>query len=155
MISLQSIEIFYGHTLPAYVVVVPRLGERIGQLVQASGRQQKSIALKAGIDPAVLNRIITGRIANPGFEIVAKIARELNVSLDVIAGDAARPESADTLPPDRSVWRYRRLLEALEQLDDTSRARIARFAEWTARTIASVDRGDAASAPHQRNQRRG
>lgn len=149
---IKSIEIFYGRVGGSYLAVVPRLGERLRQLVEASGRQHKSIALKAGVNVTTFSKILSGEDRNPGFELVARIARELNVSLDEILSDGFRPPVPEGPPLTR---RYRRLIEALELLDDTSRVRIARFAEWTARTIAAAGQRDTESGPRERNQRRG
>jgi transcriptional regulator with XRE-family HTH domain len=48
---------------------------RLRQSVEQSGRKHSFIAEEAGISPATLSRILTGRSKRPAFVVVVNIAR--------------------------------------------------------------------------------
>lgn len=68
------------------VDVCVKLGRRIRSLRNERGIYQADLAEKAGISRITLSRIENGRM-DPGFRIVAKLARALGVSLaDLMEG---------------------------------------------------------------------
>ena len=60
-----------------------RIGNRIKELRSNKGLDSKSLALYAGIDPANLCRIESGKYS-VGFDILAKIASVLGMKIDFV-----------------------------------------------------------------------
>lgn len=60
-----------------------RIGNRIKELRSDKGLDSKSLALYAGIDPANLCRIESGKYS-VGFDILAKIANVLGMKIDFV-----------------------------------------------------------------------
>lgn len=61
------------------------------KLAEQEGKITRSmLASKAGISQASFSNIMTGEIKNPGVYIVAKIAKELNCSIDELIGRKAK-----------------------------------------------------------------
>ncbi len=57
------------------------------KLAEQDGKNTRNIlASKAGISQASFSNIMTGDIKNPGVYIVAKLAKELNCSIDELIG---------------------------------------------------------------------
>lgn len=62
------------------------LGERIRQARKARGMSQKFLAAQIGISPTALNQIERGETRDPGVSRIVAIARQLQVSADVLLG---------------------------------------------------------------------
>lgn len=62
---------------------------KLGQLLkiarEISGKTLRDLEQETGISNALLSQIETGHVRQPGFQNVVKIARALNVKLDVLA----------------------------------------------------------------------
>jgi transcriptional regulator with XRE-family HTH domain len=76
-----------------------KIGPILHKALRASGRQQKEVALKLGMKPQVLNKILRGRVQDPGFETVWRIADELGVDFTKLT-DEARQAALDVMPVD-------------------------------------------------------
>src|SRR5690242_7074593 len=83
---------------PAYVCVydnsenmtqrsTEKITERLRAAVDRSGLKQSTIAAEAGIAPATLSRILTGRIAEPSFETIVAIVHALGESVGTVLGE--------------------------------------------------------------------
>jgi transcriptional regulator with XRE-family HTH domain len=54
---------------------------------EKQGKTAAEVARKAGIDPAMLSRLETGRVPNPTFETLSKIANALGLGVHLSVGD--------------------------------------------------------------------
>lgn len=61
------------------------LGEVLGIAREVSGRTLRDLERKTGVSNALISQIETGKIKDPGFSTVVKLAKALNVSLDRLA----------------------------------------------------------------------
>jgi SOS-response transcriptional repressor LexA len=107
-----------GDTVPVVSVV----GERLRDLIPTDRGEQVSVAYRAGVTPEALNKILRGRTKEPGFETIAKIARALGVSLDLLYSDTELPAAPHRAVPD-----------AISELD---RRRISAFVGWASSRFA-------------------
>lgn len=65
--------------------VMSTLGEVIGIAREVRGWTLRDLERVTGISNPLLSQIETGKVKNPGFGTVVKIARALNVSIDRLA----------------------------------------------------------------------
>ena len=61
--------------------------ERLRNAVDRTGKKHAFIAEEAGIDPTTLSRILTGKMRNPGFLSVVRIAHAAGESIGWILGE--------------------------------------------------------------------
>jgi SOS-response transcriptional repressor LexA len=85
------------------------IGERLDVIRRQRGMSQKQLADKLGMKPQALNKILLGKVQDPGFDTVARIADVLGVKLD----DVLRLERD-------AAWRD---LHHTEVIDDVAKAR--------------------------------
>src|SRR4051812_39983909 len=60
---------------------------RLRQAIDATGKEDKTIAADAGITKETLSRILNGAIQDPGFETMNRLAAATNVTIGWLAGD--------------------------------------------------------------------
>ena len=60
---------------------------RLREAVDRSWMKHAAIAREAGIAPATLSRILTGRSRRPGFALVVRIARAAGESIGWVLGE--------------------------------------------------------------------
>jgi len=60
---------------------------RLRQAIDATGKEDKTIAGDAGISKETLSRILNGAIQDPGFETMNRLAAATNVTVGWLAGD--------------------------------------------------------------------
>lgn len=58
------------------------LGQKIKKLRKDKGLTQEQLAIHANVSYTTLTKVENGAIKNPSFEIVASLAKALEVSLD-------------------------------------------------------------------------
>jgi len=112
-----------------------RVGNRLRALIPASRGEQKALAYRAGVRPETLNKILTGKTKEPGFETVVKLLGALNIQIDALIGGR---ETLRSVTPYESNEDYRRLIDALERADPFYREKILEHAMWEAELAASV-----------------
>lgn len=99
--------------------------ERLRQLIEDSGVQQKVVARRANIEPTALSSIVTGRTKEPGFWTLVAIIRDgLKMSVDDFVG---RPEVTSSLTPYEGNQSYRELIDWLESLPRRDRDTVLDF----------------------------
>jgi transcriptional regulator with XRE-family HTH domain len=82
--------------------------ERLREAVDRTGKKHSFVAEEAGIAPATLSRILTGRHQNPRFETVERIARACGVTIGWLMqerGCAFSPFELDRLQEAASIIR--------------------------------------------------
>jgi phage repressor protein C with HTH and peptisase S24 domain/transcriptional regulator with XRE-family HTH domain len=57
------------------------IGDRLSEFIRQSGLTQREVASRAGLKPAKLNKILKGRVKDPGFADIRKIAAVLNLDM--------------------------------------------------------------------------
>lgn len=65
-----------------------KLGEVLAMARGISGKSLRDLERETGISNALLSQIETGHVKQPSFHSVVKIARVLNVRLDILAEHA-------------------------------------------------------------------
>lgn len=65
-----------------------KIGQVLSMARGISGKTLRELERETGLSNAMLSQIETGRIKQPGFQSVVKIARALNVKLDILAEHA-------------------------------------------------------------------
>jgi len=60
---------------------------RLRQAIDATGKEDKTVAADAGIAKETLSRILSGEIQDPGFETMRSLAAATNVTIGWLAGD--------------------------------------------------------------------
>ena len=71
-----------------------KIGERLKACISLGWGEQKALALRAGVSPENFNKVLTGMTKDPGFELVARIARAAGISLDELYDEEAFPPTA-------------------------------------------------------------
>jgi transcriptional regulator with XRE-family HTH domain len=101
------------------------VAERLRQLIDDSGVQQKVVAARAKVEPHALSAIVTGRTKEPGFWTLATIVRDgLGMSIDDFVG---RPEVTSPLTPYDGNQSYREIVDWLEALPRRDRDTVLDF----------------------------
>ncbi len=101
------------------------VAERLRQLIDDSGVQQKVIASRAKVEPHALSAIVTGRTKEPGFWTLAAIVRDgLRMSIDDFVG---RPEVTSSLTPYDGNQSYRDIVDWLDSLPRRDRDTVLDF----------------------------
>ena len=77
------------------------IGERLRSALEAKGMRHSWVASEAGITPATLSNILTGRTSDPSLSVVLAIAEVIGEPLSALLGE--RPESL--LESEREVLR--------------------------------------------------
>lgn len=62
-----------------------RLGQVLAMAREISGKTLRDLERETGVSNALLSQIETGKVKQPSFHTVVKIARALNVKLDTLA----------------------------------------------------------------------
>lgn len=62
---------------------------RLRQAIDATGKEDKTVASDAGIAKETLSRILNAEIQDPGFETMTRLAAATNVTLGWLAGEEA------------------------------------------------------------------
>lgn len=92
------------------------MAQSLGKVIRAArkraGLPAAQVARRAELDPAYYGRIEAGRVPNPPFATVVRVARALGLSLDELAGLAAEDPARRKAAAERV--RRDRALEALE-----------------------------------------
>lgn len=88
-----------GRTLLPPVEDLPR---RFKRALWYRDRQQKDVAEAIGVSKNTLSNIMRGNTADPGFSVIVAVAKNLNVSLDYLAGlseeiEIQAPTSSDSM----------------------------------------------------------
>ena len=148
------------------------IGERLRAELAAAGMTQRELADAIHIDPAMISRVVSGRMQRPSLELLCGAADVLGISVDRILGrqvppppDGAREEAETPAPmPGDDDWR--RVALALAESDriraeaeskraDTEHARVTEVNAVMQRTIYEIlglyreDRASARKdAPH-------
>lgn len=65
-----------------------KIGQVLSMARGISGKSLRDLERETGISNTLLSQIETGHVKNPSFQSVVKIARVLNVKLDVLAEHA-------------------------------------------------------------------
>jgi transcriptional regulator with XRE-family HTH domain len=99
---------------------------RIAAAFEASGMEQKELALRSGLPQSTLNQIL--RKGSGTFANVAKLAKALRLSVDDLLEDDA-PVSSPITPYDANAT-YRSLVDALEDMPKDDRQEVLRFMLW-------------------------
>ena len=84
--------------------------DRLRQAIDLTPWKHSAIAEAAGINPATLSRILTGRMPHPSFEIIVRLARVAHVRVGDLLGERSvelTETEADT------VRRAREILKAV------------------------------------------
>lgn len=68
------------------------LSERLRELIDETGRSDREIAKWAGLSPACLSFLLSGRSKNPSGETLSKLAKILNVTVDDLLHPAVQEE---------------------------------------------------------------
>lgn len=80
-----------------------RFGQAVGaQLAEerhSEGCSGGDLAARSGVSLDAIRSIESGRIASPGFLVVARLARALGLSLDDLAARGLHAVSSDTTSP--------------------------------------------------------
>lgn len=97
------------------------LGRRIRTARKGQGLAQAQLAERAGTSVESVSRIERGALS-PSFRVVARIAHELGLSLDELAG---LTEGADHEQPQRRA--LARATKVIEKLDDSALNNLADF----------------------------
>jgi transcriptional regulator with XRE-family HTH domain len=100
--------------------VAQSLGKIIGAARKRADLPASAVARRAELDPAYYARIENGRVPNPPFATVVKIAKALGLSLDELAGNA--PEDAEARK--RAGADLRRLRDLRAAAADLERAKV-------------------------------
>lgn len=67
------------------------LGKLIANARRDKGLTLRELEAKTGVSNALINQIERGRVRDPGFRTVARIARALKLSLRLLAEAEAEP----------------------------------------------------------------
>lgn len=67
------------------------LATRIAFVRGSRGRTRRDLARAVGTSPAWLQKLEEGRLANPSFTRLMRLAKELDVSLDYLVDQKAEP----------------------------------------------------------------
>ena len=67
------------------------LGDRLRELIGERGWTQKAFAEKVGVEPATMNRIITGK-QKPSERVLRRMSMILNVQFEYLTGEASERE---------------------------------------------------------------
>lgn len=115
---------------------VIRMGvaERLRELIEASGLQQKEVAIRSGVAQSSLSRLMTTDDPDPRISTLLPIAKALRVSLDSLVRDE-EPLPQSTLTPYDTNERYQGVIQALERLSRHDREQALALFEWTLRGI--------------------
>jgi transcriptional regulator with XRE-family HTH domain len=89
-----------------------QLGDRIRTLRFSKDIKSKDLAEKAGISEQALNALERGRVENPGFLTVTRIAENLDVSMEYLYKGIPSFSRADIA----ALKRHRPLLEDLQEI---------------------------------------
>ena len=89
-----------------------QLGSRIRTLRFAKDIKSKDLAEEAGISEQALNALERGRVENPGFLTVARIAEALDVSMEYLYKGTPSFTRGDLA----ALRRHRPLLEGLHEI---------------------------------------
>src|ERR1044071_7511678 len=73
--------------IPPQMTIPPDWRDRLRAAIVRTGLKQSAIAEAAGVAPGTLSRILTGRLGNPSFETVVRIAHVCNESVGWIFGE--------------------------------------------------------------------
>lgn len=79
--------------------VAPSIGLWLEEYRKRKGISQAELARRVGMLPQVLNRILKGRVEDPGFATVARIATELEIPLDQLVASLNAERAAATPTP--------------------------------------------------------
>jgi transcriptional regulator with XRE-family HTH domain len=82
-------------TNPALDLAQMTIAERLQTILAERGKQQKWLALRAGLPKETVSRIVTGKVANPGIDNVQKIAAALGESVGSLLGETNYVTRAD------------------------------------------------------------
>jgi transcriptional regulator with XRE-family HTH domain len=105
---------------PAGSTEVEPIGEKLADALRATRISQVDVAKLAGVNAQTLNRVLKGRIKDPSFSLVVKIARAAGISLDALFEITARQDAMGTAKA--KIEDVARILEqATEQLENQIR----------------------------------
>ena len=153
--------------MSGYAVDTRQIGDRLRAELAAAGMTQRELADAIHIDPAMVSRLVSGRMQRPSLELLCGAADVLRVSVDRLLGRGA-PASPDPineeepLPPSTEGGDWRRVALALAESDriraeaeskraDTEHARVTEVNAVMQRTIyeiLSLHREDRATVAH-------
>lgn len=90
-----------------------QMSEKLFSLRQKSGQSLQELADAIEVSKAHVWDLEKGRSKNPSFELVQKLAKHYNVSIDVLTGSADEPDEAE--------MQVERINRGLEELSDRDR----------------------------------
>src|ERR1044072_7267323 len=67
------------------------IGERLRAAIEGRGMKHAWVAIEAGVTPATLSNILTGRTADPSFSVVLAIARTIGQPIAAIFDEPFQP----------------------------------------------------------------
>lgn len=70
-------------------VTTPTIGARLRDAREARSLTQKALEDLSGVEQRTISGIETGEVRNPGWQIVARLAQALELSVDELAQDIA------------------------------------------------------------------
>jgi transcriptional regulator with XRE-family HTH domain len=70
-----------------------KLGEAIGKERKAQGFSLRDLEAISGIAYTLISKIERGRVAEPGFRVVSRLAKALRIGLDSLAKLERAPEA--------------------------------------------------------------
>lgn len=91
-----------------------KIGEVLSMARGISGKTLRDVERETGISNALLSQIETGHVKQPSFHSVVKIARVLNVKLDILAEHAV-PDLEKVLRELREAPKPRRRMSAAKR----------------------------------------
>lgn len=71
------------------------LGENLKHYRERAGYSQPDLSKKTGVSHSTISRIEHGKIDSPSYDILAKLARALNVTLGELTGQQLKPQPGD------------------------------------------------------------
>lgn len=104
-----------------------KLGERVNELRERLGMNQKELADKSGIAQATISRIEAGSVSQLKSEALKRLAAALNVTVDYLIG------KTDQLTPDDVVAadpQAKTIFRGYDRLSGSGKKQVAEFVRF-------------------------
>jgi transcriptional regulator with XRE-family HTH domain len=127
---------------------VSKIGDYLKGVLPTGWGEQTALAHRAGITPEALNRVLSGKTKEPGFETIAKVARAAGLDLNRVIAETADGAQVSSLVADLlSIRDRRRLTEFATWMHDRFEIKaeednVLEFVPFKQREVRDVEHGE-------------
>jgi transcriptional regulator with XRE-family HTH domain len=78
--------------------LMQHLGETLHLARRRAGKTIRELEKETGVSPTIISRVETGQRPQVSFEVIARLAKALNVSLDRVIAECAEEQEEELQP---------------------------------------------------------